>query len=181
MQLELQARHFELTDTVRDYVERKVERLDQKLPGLKATRVDLDHGMRRSLGEVYTAQVTTWVDGSILRAEEMHSDLYAAIDLATEKMHRQIGRYRGKRLHRWHDHTKPVVGEPSPAEEAEPPRVIVRRKRFPMVPMTEDEAVEQIDLLGHDFFVFVNAESGMVNVMYHREDGQLGLIEPELA
>ena len=108
MDLELQVRHFDLTDTVRDYVDRKVGRLDRYLPGIKVTRVELGRGVRRSQGEVYTAQVTAWVDSSILRVEEMNADLFAAIDLASDKLHRQIERYKGKRLRRWHETKKPV-------------------------------------------------------------------------
>jgi len=174
MELELQVRHFDLTDTVRDYVERKVGRLDRFLPDIKATRVELGRGMRRSQGEVYTAQVTTWVDSSILRVEEMNADLFAAIDLASDKLHRQIERYKGKRRHRRHEATR------TPAEVEEPGElrtVIVRRKRFQLLPMSEDEAVDQLELLGHDFFLYVEPDSGAVNLVYRRKDGQLGLIE----
>lgn len=182
MDVELQVRHFELTDTVRDYVERKVGRLDRYLPDIRATRVDLDRGVTRSQGEVYTAQVTTWVEASILRAEEINGDLYAAIDLASDKIHRQIERYKGKRLRRWR-------GRPVPEEEGidevvdadEAGRQIVRRKRFAVYSTTEGEAVDQLELLGHDFFVFLNAESGQLNVLYRRKNGQLGLLEPEPA
>ncbi len=184
MDVELQARHFDLTDTTRDYVDRKIGRLARFLPDIKATRIDLAKGVTRSQGEVYTAQVTAWVDASILRAEEMNSDLFAAIDAAAEKMERQAEKYKGKRLRRWHGKGSkvelPVGGldEPAPADDAP---VIVRRKRFGVYPTTEEEAIDQLELLGHDFFIFVNAETGNMNVLYRRKDGQLGLLEPELA
>jgi putative sigma-54 modulation protein len=174
MELELQVRHFDLTDTVRDYVDRKVGRLDRFLPDIKATRVELGRGIRRSQGEVYTAQVTAWVDSSILRVEEMNADLFAAIDVASEKLHRQIERYKGKRRHHRHE-TRPA---PVEAEEAvEAPTMIVRRKRFQLRPMSEDEAIDQLELLGHDFFLYVEDATGAVNLVYRRKDGQLGLIE----
>lgn len=180
MDLELQVRNFDLTDTVRDYVERKVGRMDRYLSDIKATRVELERRVTRSQGEVYTAQLTLWVDSAILRAEEMNVDLFAAIDLASDKLHRQIERYKGKRLRRWHHPSKPQPGLEE--EEEEEPRVaIVRRKRFPVYPMTEEEAVDQLELLGHDFFLFHNADSGAVNLLYRRKDGQLGLIQPEPA
>lgn len=185
MELELQVRHFDLTDTVRDYVERKVGRLDRYLPDLRATRVELARGVRRSQGEVYTAQMTSWVDSAILRAEEMNSDVFAAIDLASEKLYRQIERYKGKRLDRRHDRRAEAVGQEMEmvmAEaEAEPEPVIARRKRFPIIPMSEDEAAEQLALLGHDFFLYFNPDTGSMNVLYRRKDGSLGLIEPERA
>jgi putative sigma-54 modulation protein len=178
MDLELQVRHFDLTDTVRDYVERKVGRMDRYLPDIKVTRVELGRAMRRSQGEVYTAQVTTWVDSSILRVEEMNSDLFAAIDLASDKLHRQIERYKGKRLERRHE-VKRVEGGTEGLEEST--EAVVRRKRFHLLPMTEDEAIEQLELLGHDFFLYLNADSGATSVLYRRKDGRLGLIEAERA
>ncbi len=184
MDVELQARHMELSESVRDYVNRKVGGLDHHLQDIKAIRVDLDHGVRRSRGKIYTAQITTWVDGTILRAEEMDQDLFAAIDKASDKLDRQIQRFKGKRLDRWHEHTRLVPDEPPEvalAEESEAAGHIVRRKRFGMLAMDEAEAIEQLDLLGHDFFVFMNAETGQVNVIYHRKDGNYGLIQPELA
>lgn len=180
MDVELSAKHFELTDAVRRYVERKVGRLDRYLPDIKATRVELSKVSIRSRGDVYAAQVTAFVDRAVLRAEEVNADLFAAIDLSADKMHRQIERYKGKRQRRWTGRAAPAVGETLeelPAEEPTPP--IVRRKRFKLFPMTEGEAAEQLELLGHDFFMFLNADTGDINVLYRRRDGQLGLLEPE--
>jgi putative sigma-54 modulation protein len=183
MDVELMAHHVELTEPVRAYVDRKIGRLDRYLPDISTTRVDLRRGVTHSMGDVFTAQVTAWVNGTVLRAEEMNADLYAAIDLAAEKIHRQIQRYKGKRLHRRHDRHEPVPAATAPEEAAEEPApaTISRRKRFPIYSMTEAEASEQFDLLGHDFFLFRNADTGEFNVLYRRRDGQLGLIEPELA
>jgi len=183
MEVELQARHVELTDKVRTYVERKIGRLDRYLPNPSTTRVDLGRRVTRSNGEVYTAQITTWVNGTVLRAEEMSSDLYAAIDLASQKIHRQVERYRGKRLDRWHERVEPLPVEALPAEpDAQTiPPTIVRRKRFVVYAMTEPEALEQFELLGHDFFIYRNVDTGEINVLYQRENGELGLIEPDLA
>jgi putative sigma-54 modulation protein len=180
MDVELSARHFELTDTVRNYIDRKVGRLDRYLPDIKATRVELSRVSTRSMGEVYAAQVTAWVDGSILRAEEVNGDLYAAIDLSADKIHRQIERYKGKRHRRYQ--ARPDEEAEESAEEVVPeedPAQVVRRKRFELYPMTEAEAIDQLELLGHDFFMFLNAQTGHVNVMYRRRDGHMGLLEPE--
>jgi len=139
--------------------------------------------MRRSAGEVYTAQLTTWVDSTILRAEEMDHDLFAAIDLASDKLHRQIERFRGKRLDRWHEHARlvPDAVPPEPPEGAPPHGSVVRRKRYEVFAMDESEAMEQLNLLGHDFYLFLNPDDGHVNVIYRRKDGNYGLIRPELA
>jgi putative sigma-54 modulation protein len=122
--------------------------------------------------------------GTILRAEERSSDLSASIDAVLDKMYRQVMRYKGK-----HYRGRPQVREAEePLEEMEDlelfpdePRHIVRIKRFPTPPMDEEEAIEQMELLGHDFFVFMNAESGEINVLYRRRDGDYGLIIPEPA
>ncbi len=181
MEIELLGRHVELSDKVRDYVDKKIGRLDRYLPDIKATRVELSHGIRRSRGEIYKAQITIWVDSAVLRAEEMEDDLFAAIDLASDKLHRQIERFRGKRLDRWHEGEPPPHPEPVLVSESEDRGGVVRRKRFAMHPMDELEAIEQLDLLGHDFYLFMNGESGEVNVIYRRKDGGYGLIEPVLA
>lgn len=185
MEIELQARHMELGDRVREYVEKKIGRLDRYLPDIRTARVELSHGSKRSVGEQYETQVTVWVDGSVLRAEEHDPDLFTSIDRASSKLHRQVERYRGKRLDRWHDHTKlseemlqdEIQAEYEEAHEGEDERV-VRRKRFPLQPMNEEEAVEQLQLLGHDFFLFLHGDTGMVNLVYRRKDGAFGLLEP---
>jgi putative sigma-54 modulation protein len=183
MEIELHARHVELSDRVREHVDRKIGRLDRYLPDLRGARVDLVHGTKRSRGEVYTAQVTAYVNGGVLRAEEMDQDVYAAIDLASDKLHRQIERYRGKRLDRWHDHERPELPpeiDDTADEDGAQPKVL-RRKRFPLHEMDEWEAIEQLNLVDHDFFVYVNGATGLVNVLYRRKDGGYGLIDPILA
>jgi putative sigma-54 modulation protein len=180
MEIELLARRVELSDKVRDYVDKKIGRLDRYLPDIKATRVELSHGVKRSRGEVYKAQITIWVDSAVLRAEEMEGELFTAIDLASDKLHRQIERFRGKRLDRWHDGDR-VASEELPELDVEEDGAVVRRKRFAMHPMDEQEAIEQLDLLGHDFFLYMNGATGEVNVVYRRKDGGYGLIEPVLA
>lgn len=182
MEVELQTHHLELTDKIRDYVTRKIGRLEHYLPDITSARVDLARRQTHSKGEVFAAQVTAWANGTVLRSEEMNSDVFAAIDLAADKIHRQIERYKGKRLDRWHGRSEPALA-PLLLEEAvsEPAGTIIRRKRFPVYNMSESEAVEQFDLLGHDFFVYRDADSGGLNVLYRRRDGDLGLIEPVLA
>ena len=180
MKVELQARHFDFTEPVEDYIEKKVGKLDRYLPDIHAVGVELERDTTRSQGEVYIAEITAWVDNNVLRAEEMNPDVFTAIDAAGDKIYRQIEKYKGKRLDRWQGKAEPVPNfefEPEP----EPGPDIVRRKRFRVFAMTEGEAVEQLDLLGHDFFIFLNGETGELNVLYRRRDGNLGVIEPALA
>lgn len=181
MKIELHGRHVELTDRVREYAERKIGRLDRYLQDFRSARLDLSHGTKRGRGDVFTAQVTAHTGAGVLRAEEVDTDVFAAIDLAAAKLHRQVERYRGKRLDRWHDHSRPrpieEPDEPMPAERGQ----VLRRKQFALYEMDEREAIEQLNLVDHDFYVFVNGHNGLVNVLYRRRDGGYGLIEPVLA
>jgi len=146
-------------------------------------RVDLSSQSSRNVTERYIAQLTLRdARGTILRAEERDADIKVAIDHVMDKMYRQISRFRGKRKRRrkaaaLHD----VVLEPLPDEIGDAvedaPR-IVRSKTFAMQPMSAEEAVDQMELLGHDFYMFYNADSGAVNLVYRRDEGDFGLLQP---
>lgn len=183
MKIELHGRHLELSDRVRSYAESKIGRLDRFLPDIRSARIDLSHGVKRGRGDVYTAQVTAHTGAGVLRAEEMDGDIFAAIDLAAAKLHRQVERYRGKRLDRWHDHSRPEPLLEVDDEEALPAErgQVIRRKAFPLHEMDEREAIEQLNLLDHDFYMFLNGQDGRVNVLYRRRDGGYGLLQPVLA
>jgi len=181
MNLELTAKDVELDGEVRDYIDRKLGRLDRILSDIRATRVELRHGLTRSQGEVYTTQITAWVNRAVLRAEEMHPDLFASIDLASDKINRQVERYKGKRLDRWHSSGTREPNFDEPLEEDQSLTRIVRRKRFEVYSMSEEEALEQIELLGHDFFLYRDADTGDMRLLYRRKDGRLGMIEPLMA
>ena len=133
----------------------------------------------KSAKDRQVAQLTVRSKGTLLRAEERSADMFASIDAIVDKMYRQIVRYKGKRYGRGRGPGEIPPVEEFEAEEASPR--IVRTKRFQVAPMDEEEAVEQMELLGHDFFVFFNVNTNEVNVIYRRKDGNYGLIEPELA
>jgi len=182
MQLIIQGKNIEVTDRLREYVEKKVSRLDRYMPDIDEARVELATESARSAEHRQVAQLTLRAKGKILRAEERTEDIFSAIDVMVNKIHRQIARYKGKRRGRGRG-----VEELLPAdefylepEEDELARRVVRTKRFNMVPMDEAEAVEQMELLGHDFFVFYNVNDDGVNVLYRRRDGNYGLIQPVL-
>jgi putative sigma-54 modulation protein len=158
------------------------------MPNLTEVRVDLSMQNTRSAVQRQAAQITIRDDrGTILRAEERDSDMFAAVDAVVDKLYRQIKRYRGKRIKGRRGSGSTVgemaLGEPLPleleeeliAEEA----TIVRRKRFPLRPMAPEEAIEQMELLGHNFYVFFDVADEMVNVVYKRDDGNYGLLQPE--
>jgi len=181
MQITIQGRNIEVTERLQEYVEKKVSRLDRYMSDVIEARVELSTESARSAEHRQVAQLTLRTKGKLLRAEERTDDIFTSIDAMINKMHRQIARYKGKRRR------GRGVGELSlpneffeEEEEEELPSRIVRIKRFDMVPMDEEEAVEQMELLGHDFFVFYNVNDDGVNVLYRRRDGDYGLIQPVL-
>ncbi len=182
VEVDIYARSMEVTDRIQDYVTKKVSKLDRYLPGIEEARVDLAYvKSARSSTDRQVAQITVRGKGFILRSEERADDIFAAIDTALDKMQRQIERFKGKRQ-RSRD-GKPaaeVAAEPAPEEEsAELGPVIARRKTFRLSPMDELEALDQMMLLGHEnFFLFYNANTNSINVLYRRRDGTYGLIEP---
>lgn len=185
MKVLVHGRNVEITDWVEEYVQKKVTRLERYLPNIMEVRAELTEAPTRAANDRFTAQVTIWEGRQILRAEETSADIYASIDAAVDKISRQIRRFKGRL-------TKEKRRAPSVAamqadmavaalvegEEEEPGRII-RRKEFSIRPMHEEEAVEQMELLGHDFFVFQNAETNNTNVIYKRKDGNYGLLQPQ--
>jgi putative sigma-54 modulation protein len=185
LKVDIFTRNMEVTDRIRNYVTKKVSKLDRFLIGIDEARVDLDFiKSARSASDRQVAQITIRGKGYILRSEERADDIFAAIDAALDKMLRQIERFKGKRARGRGDGTPASevatpLPEPEEPEEMEP--VIARRKHFTLVPMDEFEAIDQMRLLGHEaFFVFYNANSSAINVLYRRRDGTYGLIEPEV-
>ena len=181
--IETVARNMRLTDNIRDYVEKKAAKLERFLHEIDEIRVELSHiKSARSALDRQVAQITVHGKGFILRSEERGDDIHAAFDAALEKVQRQIERYKGKHYHGRGDgrSAAEVLEEDLPVDETgELLPLIARRKKFIVLPMNEDEAVEQMRLLGHDnFFVFFNAEQNSIQVLYRRRNGSYGLIEP---
>ena len=193
MQLQVSGRNLEVTEPIREYALRKLARIERHLT--EDTRVDLELAIERnrSISANQHAELTVWTKGPVLRAHEYADDMYAAIDLAVDKLDRQVRRYRERRRH-WRPHHQardveallPLSDADEAAsaalgngEQAELPiPTIVKTKRFNMKPMHPDEAALQLELVGHEFYVFLNAESDAVAVIYRRRDGNLGVIEP---
>ena len=190
IEVRITGRNAHISKKLRAYAEKKVGKLDHYLPELTEADLELDvHETARTAEDRQVAQLTLRTRGRILRAEERSADMFASIDMVLEKIGRQIERYKGKRERRWlAGRGEERVAEILQAEEAraeeddEPGPRVVRRKQFELAPMNEEEAIEQMHLLGHeDFFVFYNADTAAINVLYQRKDGDYGLIEPEIA
>jgi putative sigma-54 modulation protein len=190
IQVEVFGRNMDVNERLDDYVTKRATKLDRFLNGAESARVDLAHvKSARNAADRNVAQITVRGKKVVLRAEERADDIYVAFDSALAKMERQISRYKGKHHRGRGDGTSlsevasaPVGTEIPTAEDIqEAPPVIARRKRFLVVPMDEMEALEQMKMLGHEeFFVFYNANSNAINVLYQRRDGSYGLIEPEV-
>ena len=177
-------RNLEITDAIRDYVEKKLSRLDRYQNGELMAKVVLSLAGSPHVEKWAKAEVQLDLPGGLLRVEEEDQDLYAAIDRMVDRLEVQLKRYRERRfVGRRHSYQGPPPPEVRDMEalrkpeEEEGPR-IVRVKRFEMKPMDPEEAVFQMEALGHDFFVFRNAKTEEISVVYRRKDGNYGLIEP---
>lgn len=182
MKLIIKGRHMAVTDAIRTYAEEKIGRVSKILDGEHmTTEVELFVEKNPSIENNQVAEVTVWTKGPVIRAKEAAPDMYAALDLVSEKLERQFRKYKGKLMDR-HSSRAPMPPAPPVAplieEETEP--TIVKSKVLDVKPMTPEEAMLQLELLGHDFFVFTSAETDSVNVLYRRHDGDYGLIEPRV-
>src|SRR6186713_3073893 len=178
MQLEVKGKNVEVSDSIRSYAESKLRRLERQLSDPTVVELELAVERNPSIADNHVAEATVWTKGPVLRAREASGDMKASIDQLVDKLERQVKRYRDKRRPRKHDRPDNVMPEPAPLERLEEGAAIVKTKQFAVKPMAPDEAVLQLELVGHDFFVFRNADSDQVNVVYRRRDGNYGLIEP---
>ena len=181
MRLQVKGKNVEVSDAIRIYAEEKLGRLERQLDD--PTRVELELAVEKnpSIADNQVAEVTVWTKGSTLRVKEASTDMKASIDQLTDKLLRQIDHARGKQRKNWHarDNGTPTGGPMSIPDEGETGEQIVKVKQFSVKPMSPEEAVLQLELIGHDFFVFRSDESGDINVIYRRRNGGYGLIEPQ--
>jgi putative sigma-54 modulation protein len=185
-EVEIYGRNMEVTDRIHDYITKKITKLDRYLTGIEEARVDLSYAKSaRNATDRQVAQITVRGKGFILRSEERADDIFAAMDTALDKMQRQVERYKGRRNRGRGDGKSASDVVPQPAVDEESGEIgpaIIRRKHFILTPMSELEAIEQMDLLSHEsFFIFYNANSNAINVLYRRRDGNYGLIEPQIS
>ncbi|MGJ9384806.1 ribosomal subunit interface protein [Salipaludibacillus neizhouensis] len=182
MNFNIRGENLEVTPALREYVEKKVSKLEKYFDTIPSSDV---HVKLSVLNNDQKVEITIPMPKLLLRAEEKHADMYAAIDLVIEKLERQIRKHKTKvnRKFRGDDSLKymfknelePLAEEDFSEDEIE----VVRTKRFDLKPMDAEEAILQMDMLGHSFFVFSSSISGFTNVVYKRKDGRYGLIEPE--
>lgn len=179
MKFEIRGKNIELTDALKDYTTKRLSKLEKYIEDVKEAQVALSVG-----AEGHKVEVTIPLNGIILRGEDCTDDMYSSIDLVEEKLEKQIEKYK-TRLYRNNRGAglKKSLREAALKEldqgKAAEKFNIVRSKRFALKPMDEEEAIMQMNLLGHNFFVFFNSRTEEVNVVYKRKDKGYGLIEPE--
>jgi len=202
MKTQIKGRNVTVTPALQEYANEKVEHVHKLLQQRKideVTRVELELKVEKnpSIPEPCIAEATVFTRGPVIRARESSTDMYAAIDLVTDKLVRRVKKYHDK-IHGKTKHGHEKIVAPTPEPELAPVAVaatiadefagevdhagdngrIVKTKQFALKPMSVREATLQLELIGHDFFVFTNAESNRTNVVYRRNDGHYGLIEP---
>ena len=210
MKIQVKGRHVVVSEALREYAEEKLAKLHRVLSERhidEVTRVELELLVEKghNSADSQVAEATVFTRGPVMRARESSPDMYASIDLVTEKLQRQAKKYHDKVKHKALRHTvakaipplavtadeggaaieagddaqpPAAAGEPAPGGNNHDEPRVVKSKQFALKPMSIDEATLQLDLIGHSFFVFTNAETNDTNVVYRRNDGHFGLIEP---
>ena len=183
MDVRVHGKNMRVEDDINDVVMDKIGRAGRIFDDGSVADVEFSELRNpRSAGERIKVEITSHTAGHTVRVESMAPDELSAIDAAAGKFERQLRRLKERLIQRSrkreHKQLNEVVVE-SDEEQEDGPLPIVRTKRFAMRPMTPEEAGLQMEMLGHDFFFFLDAESGKYCVLYHRDDGDLGLIEPE--
>lgn len=183
MELQIAGTNTELTPDARRYVEKKLGKLDKHLPGIIEVKVEISEENTRSPEQHYLLRVTvSGVAGAaVFHGEERAEDVFKAVDKAAAVMVRQLDRHKGKLYERGrHNPLARGKYDPEAAARAESGRKVVKKKRFMLEPMLVDEAIRQMEALGHSFFLFYDADAEDIRLIYRRNDGDYGLIEPEL-
>ncbi len=188
MKLVIQGKNIDITDAIRDYVHQKIEKAVNHFQNI-TNQVDINLSVARNprINPKQTAEVTIYANKTVIRAQEGTENLYASIDLVADKIHRQLRKYKEKlqsQKTRNQAKTDIILEEESVPVDLisdrtpELPEEVVRMKYFAMPPMTVEEALEQLELVDHDFYMFRNIKTGEINVIYERNHGGYGVIQP---
>ena len=182
MAIIVKGRNTVVSPAVKAYVEKKIDKVTRQFKAVG----DITAVLKVENGN-HIAEITVPAKGILLRAQESTKDMYSSIDLVIEKIERQVHKYKTKLMKRKYNNFREVPVEAAPAPEpaaaqaeADEEFRIIRSKSFTMNPMTPEEAILQMNLLNHDFFVFFDPDFGGVSVVYRRKDGNYGLLEPKM-
>lgn len=174
MKLNIRGSKLEITDAIKSYLESKVQKLDKYFENPEEITANI---VAKTRGVNQTIEITIPIKKAILRVEESNNDLYSSIDLAIDKLERQIRKNKTKIKQKNNREKFDMFTDFEIEESAEEPETIVKRKTIDMKPMSEEEAILQMDLLGHEFFIFKNSDTDSNSVLYKRKDGNYGIIE----
>lgn len=180
MKLQIIAKNnVEVSETLEAYIEKRIGKLDRYLPTISEGKVEISREGAKQPEQRFIVQVTLDSKGVLIRAQEKSKDIRTAIDKVVNVLSKRIERYKGKLYYKGRGISLARQGAAIEAEEIEAPKRVVKTKHFLVKPMPIDEAISQMELLGHDFFLFIDADTERINLLYRRDDGNYGLIEPE--
>ena len=195
MKIDIHAKNLDLSESSEEYIHKKIGAIGRRLPSLDGAKMEVSRTASRSSSERFRAQMTLAVRGYTLRGQDSASTLFAAVDSVTDIVDGQVRRFRGK-MRRGARGRRAAKGFANLRADAPPPDdpqtngadpddgdplgAVARTKRFEMSPMSAEDAILQMEMLGHSFFLFFNMDTDEYNVAYRRLDGDYGVIEPEL-
>jgi putative sigma-54 modulation protein len=180
MKLQITAKNIDTTPTIQSYAERKLGKLSRHLPNITEAKVEISEEKPKSRQHRFVVQVTLNCGGTLLRGETRGEDLFTAIDKAETVLNRQIERYKGKLRNKSRVNS---LARSEPSQKTGTGQFndrVTRVKRFAIKPMLVTEAIDRMELLGHDFYLFHNSDTEELNLLYRRRDGNYGLIRPEM-
>ena len=180
MELRITGKNMDVSPAVHGYIKRKLGKLNRYLRNIVESRVEISEEKTKSPHQRFVVRVTIHSSSTRLRGEERGQDLFTAIDKVVEVMNRQIEHHKGKLYEKGRGNSFARGKFNEEVEAVKPVRDIVKVKRFTVKPMSMAKAIDQMELLSHDFFLFLNADTEELNLLYRRKDGNYGLIEPEL-
>ena len=182
MELQIITRNdLTISPAMEEYATTRIGKMVRYLPSIDGGKVEISRGGTRQPDQRFVVQATLNSDGTVIRAQERADDIRTAIDKVADTLTSRVARYKGKRFGKGKDTVRTM--EPTPVEDDAPSTSqgrVVKTKEFTLKPMALDEATDQMELLGHDFFLFVNSEDGKANLLYRRKDGDYGLIVPTM-
>ena len=169
-----------LSPAMEEYAKKRVGKLDRYLPSIGGGKLEISREKAKLPEQRFVVQVTLDSKGTLIRVQEKGADIRTAIDKVMDALTNRIERYKGKLYDKGRGASLARQGAMIEGEEVEVSPKVVKSKHFLIKPMPLDEAVDQMELLGHDFFLFIDSDTDKINLLYRREDGDYGLIEPEV-
>ncbi|MCH5162564.1 MAG: ribosome-associated translation inhibitor RaiA [Clostridiales bacterium] len=179
MKIEYLCKNYDASEKLKTIIDKKVQKLDKFFEDNTRIKIVLKKGSTRNTDDLYTLELTIILDGVVMRAEVTSDNMYSNIDLAIPKLEKQIIRHHKKiesksKKFRAKDYS---IEADLPEEPQETEKSLVRSKCYTLTPMSIDDAIEELELVGHNFYVFLNKTTNSINVLYVRHDGNYGLIE----